>query len=1239
MKKSKFLKKSLAMLLALMLVVAMIPLSASAATTLPNMDMLYVNGSPVTVDGSNVFSDEIYFRQDYVTLRLNQAFTDAKLYVMQNNSDTEKKEVTADEPVLSLNGTNYFETSKYAQVENSTVTMKLVLVANDDPENKEEYTVKLSQVTSHVTASLASGAPVKNTGVYAVEVNNASQTVTVIAARGYTPGATTTGARITVTGADGATINGSTTATLDVPAYGTDSKFTVKSESGDNEAEYTIKVTVKDALQNFSIDGVEGVITDEDNDVNAVPDTVTVTLPKSSVLDETYNEPVKDPKLPVEFATYGNTAQIQIWGVADTSSTIPAAKKNPQVVKSSESAFFGLLTDSSNSDAPKEITSGAKLSMTCEGVPQEYDLVIKFAADTTTAINYAQLNDQVATIEGQNITAELPNTAGVLNDVKVTLRTPASVTKVVIGNTEADVPNPSAVNGEKTWIWDTANVNLNSSKIITVTAENGDIGYYNLSATVASNTTVARLTAVYLTNGDVKYEGQITDHTITFNNVPYMTPDIAGWKVFATPVAGANAAGVTTGSDGKDHADTANIVVNGTTKAVNLWDSNSDSKVPLSAQGNKGTTTVGKIAAVNKTTPSVEEIYNVVVNLTTAKTGKTLSKLNITAQPDDIYHDTDKEVFRAIDKTNTVVGDISETSTTAGKIVLNVPFSLYDKASTSDNNYTVIDYAGDNGGVVFGIQYENTGVEYIVFPITATVNDDKVSTPVTGSHISPEYVDTDGSNNTATNGNVFDRIIVLPEETARKVLTSATGYILSDADSKEGTIYTVENNQNAASHAASMTSMSIGNFNFTVTSKMDSSSPNEYTVSGTIPWSLTTDNGDSSNGGSFTMAGANPTFFDFEISPYAQMGSFNSSVSDTTVVFYPNGDSNNDGEEDVIVSNDPYTNYKLVFERNADHTVTVYQAGNDATTEIDGLLVKAEDRLDTGATKSVNKYYFNLKWAEPNTTADITAFSIGNSRGTIDNSNDKSRTINVTVPFGTDLKGLIPTFTASSGAKVRLNSSTTGTELQSGKTAVNFSHPVKLYVTSEDTKLTVEYTVTVNAAAQFSDVQPGAWYYDNVMRAVELGILSGYSDGTFRPMNNITRRDFAIMLAQAMGNSNDGEAVSPFIDVADDDYGVVSIAFLYEKQITVGDDQGKFNPDSYITRQEAAIFLARAFEATGTTSETFKDDAKIASWAKSFVYAAKAAGLMNGDTDGKFRPNDTLTRAEAASAMVNAVDK
>ena len=216
--------------------------------------------------------------------------------------------------------------------------------------------------------------------------------------------------------------------------------------------------------------------------------------------------------------------------------------------------------------------------------------------------------------------------------------------------------------------------------------------------------------------------------------------------------------------------------------------------------------------------------------------------------------------------------------------------------------------------------------------------------------------------------------------------------------------------------------------------------------------------------------------------------------------------------------------------------------------------------------------------------------------------------------------------------------SKTGDSVVSGKTSVNFSQTVRLVVTSEDGLKTNPYSVTVTLADAFSDVPSSAWYYSNVMQAAAAGIVSGRGDGTFAPLANVTRRDFAIMLTQMLGVSNDGTAVSPFIDVDDDDYGVVSIAYCKAHNIISGYDDGTFKPDATITRQEAASMIVKAMGVSKASDELYPDDSTIAGWAKDAVYKAKAAGLMKGDAGtGNFRPTGLITRAEAASIMVNAL--
>ena len=307
-----------------------------------------------------------------------------------------------------------------------------------------------------------------------------------------------------------------------------------------------------------------------------------------------------------------------------------------------------------------------------------------------------------------------------------------------------------------------------------------------------------------------------------------------------------------------------------------------------------------------------------------------------------------------------------------------------------------------------------------------------------------------------------------------------------------------------------------------------------------------------------------------------------------------------------------------------DYGLEVYDESESTWDDVSSIVVTNE------AGNASSNYAVTVKRADAETGAALNSVTVNGIRASISGLN-----VTVALPYGTRLNPITLGIEASDMATINIGNATT---YYNPDATYDLNNDITIIVTSEDTKTVRTYTLKAVVAEQFSDVDTSDWYYNNVMRAVELGILSGYSDGTFKPMNNITRRDFAIMLAQSLGHDNDEEATSPFKDVADTDYGVSSIAYLYENEITVGDSNGNFNPDANITRQEAAIMLVKAFEATGTSSDLYADDAQIASWAKSFVYTAKAAGLMKGDDHNEFNPTDRLTRAEAASAMVNAVD-
>ncbi len=128
--------------------------------------------------------------------------------------------------------------------------------------------------------------------------------------------------------------------------------------------------------------------------------------------------------------------------------------------------------------------------------------------------------------------------------------------------------------------------------------------------------------------------------------------------------------------------------------------------------------------------------------------------------------------------------------------------------------------------------------------------------------------------------------------------------------------------------------------------------------------------------------------------------------------------------------------------------------GDDTATQLkDNLLsVYAEN-----GTSHID-YNFKLTYNQANTEAELESFSIGTSTGRI-SGND----VYITVPYGSDLMGLIPTFTVSDYASVKLDFRT-GEDVISGKTSVNFNQTVRLMVISEDGQKTNPYNVHVTVS-------------------------------------------------------------------------------------------------------------------------------------------------------------------------------
>ena len=172
---------------------------------------------------------------------------------------------------------------------------------------------------------------------------------------------------------------------------------------------------------------------------------------------------------------------------------------------------------------------------------------------------------------------------------------------------------------------------------------------------------------------------------------------------------------------------------------------------------------------------------------------------------------------------------------------------------------------------------------------------------------------------------------------------------------------------------------------------------------------------------------------------------------------------------------------------------------------------------------------------------------------------------------------------------------------------------------------------TVNIPPDIS----GHWAKDSIMKLINAGVISDYPDGTFKPDKAVTRAEFTVMIVKALNLET--RAGKTFTDTASH-WAKDSIATAAAHGIISGYDENIFGPDDLITREQAAVIIARAAKLEAVNGElTFTDSKAISPWAKPGVAAAFKGGFISGYPDNSFRPQGNTTRAEAVSLILKAI--
>ena len=168
------------------------------------------------------------------------------------------------------------------------------------------------------------------------------------------------------------------------------------------------------------------------------------------------------------------------------------------------------------------------------------------------------------------------------------------------------------------------------------------------------------------------------------------------------------------------------------------------------------------------------------------------------------------------------------------------------------------------------------------------------------------------------------------------------------------------------------------------------------------------------------------------------------------------------------------------------------------------------------------------------------------------------------------------------------------------------------------------------------------WAADYVDFLYNANITTGYNDGTFRPNQNITRAQFAVMLYRylKLDESKYADVSLPFADLNTiPEYAIPAIKALYTEGVISGAEKNGrlyFNPNNALTRAQAAAMIGRT-QAKGyaLADLTFTDNGKIPGYADYYIRTMVAQGVINGYSDGSFMPHSNITRGQMAKILYN----
>ena len=198
---------------------------------------------------------------------------------------------------------------------------------------------------------------------------------------------------------------------------------------------------------------------------------------------------------------------------------------------------------------------------------------------------------------------------------------------------------------------------------------------------------------------------------------------------------------------------------------------------------------------------------------------------------------------------------------------------------------------------------------------------------------------------------------------------------------------------------------------------------------------------------------------------------------------------------------------------------------------------------------------------------------------------------------------------------------------------------------SDTVKVEVSYKTAETKPADipwsspFRDVAENAWYSEAVRYVSDHGLMDGYSSGQFGPNDNLTRAQLAQILHSKEGKPGVNYLMQ-FGDVTGGAWYTEAVRWAAAQGIVGGYEDGRFGPNDNITREQLAVMLWRYAGSPAAAEELrFSDAEQISRYALDAMRWAVENGIMSGYDNGQLGPRGLATRAQIAQMLMNFFEK